>query len=196
MLSCVLLFCDPMDCSPQGSSVLGISQAVILEWVSISFSRGSSQPRNQTCISYLPSGFFTTEPPGTETKMFFFTYFILPEINYIFSYQLSLQNSCAVQDMKAKNDKHLPKYNDTSIHTEFGYSKKIHCEVPKEVFWDLLEEKMESWQKKWLGSSEENGVVLERSIQKTSMHFAGFLGYYQFLVFLPVSEVNTYKSLL
>ena len=97
------------------------------------------------CISYLPGGFFTTEPPGTETKMFFFTYFILPEISKtIFSYQLSLQNSCAVQDMEAKNDKHLPKYNDTSIHTEFGYSKKIHCEVPKEVFWDLLEEKMES----------------------------------------------------
>ena len=136
-----------MDCSPRGLSVPGISQAIILEWVSISFSRGSSQPRNQTCISNLPGGFFNTEPPGTETKMFFFTYFILPEISKTnFSYQLSLQNSCAVQDMEAKNDKHLPKYNDTSIHTEFGYSNKIHCKVPKEVFWDLLEEKMESWQ--------------------------------------------------
>ena len=108
VLSCVLLFCDPMDCSPRGSSVPGISQAIILKWVSISFSRGSSQPRNETCISYLPGGFFITEPPGTETKMFFFTYFILPEISKTnFSYQLSLQNSCAVQDMEAKNDKHL-----------------------------------------------------------------------------------------
>ena len=35
--------CDPMDCSPQGSSVYGILQARILEWVAISFSRGSSQ---------------------------------------------------------------------------------------------------------------------------------------------------------
>ena len=34
--------CDPMDCSPSGSSVCGISQARILEWVAISFSRGSS----------------------------------------------------------------------------------------------------------------------------------------------------------
>jgi len=40
-----------MDCSPPGSSVHGISQARVLEWVAIPFSRGSSQPRNQTCIS-------------------------------------------------------------------------------------------------------------------------------------------------
>ena len=43
--------CDPMDCSPQGSSVHGFSQARILEWVAISFSRASSQHRNQTHIS-------------------------------------------------------------------------------------------------------------------------------------------------
>ena len=35
--------CDPMDCSPPGSSVHGIFQARVLEWVAISFSRGSSQ---------------------------------------------------------------------------------------------------------------------------------------------------------
>ena len=37
--------CDPMDCSPPGSSVYGISQARILKWVAISYSRGSSRPR-------------------------------------------------------------------------------------------------------------------------------------------------------
>ena len=41
-LSCVRLFCDPMDCSLQGSSVHGVSLAEKLEWVAISFSRGSS----------------------------------------------------------------------------------------------------------------------------------------------------------
>ena len=40
-----------MDCSLPGSSVPGILQAGILEWVAISFSRGSSRPRDQTCIS-------------------------------------------------------------------------------------------------------------------------------------------------
>ena len=47
--SCPTL-CDPMGCSPPGSSVQGISQARILEWVAISFSRGSSQPRDQTQV--------------------------------------------------------------------------------------------------------------------------------------------------
>ena len=41
-----LTLCDPMDCSLPGSSVHGISQARILEWVAISSSRGSSQPRD------------------------------------------------------------------------------------------------------------------------------------------------------
>ena len=48
--SCLTL-CDPMDCNLPGSSVLGISQARILEWVTISFSRGSSTPRDRTSVS-------------------------------------------------------------------------------------------------------------------------------------------------
>ena len=47
--SCLTL-CDPMDYSPQGSSVYRIFQARILEWVSISFSRGSSQSREWTHV--------------------------------------------------------------------------------------------------------------------------------------------------
>jgi len=47
--SCPTL-CDPMDCSLQGSPVYGIFQARVLEWVAISFSRGSSQPRDQTQV--------------------------------------------------------------------------------------------------------------------------------------------------
>ena len=41
-----LTLCNPMDCSPLGSSVHGISQARILEWMAIPFFRWSSQPRN------------------------------------------------------------------------------------------------------------------------------------------------------
>ena len=51
LLSWVLTLCDPMDYSPLGSSVYGILQARILEWVVIPFSRGSCHPRNQTQIS-------------------------------------------------------------------------------------------------------------------------------------------------
>ena len=46
LVSCVQLFCNPMDCSLPGSSVHGISQARILEWVALSFSRKSSSPRD------------------------------------------------------------------------------------------------------------------------------------------------------
>ena len=56
--------CIPMDGSPPGSSVHRISQARILEWVAVSFSRGSCRPRDQTFISCIAAGFFTVEPPG------------------------------------------------------------------------------------------------------------------------------------
>ena len=58
---------NPMDCSPRGSSVHGILQARILDWVVMSSSRGSSWPRDWTCISCGSCNagrFFTTEPPG------------------------------------------------------------------------------------------------------------------------------------
>ena len=60
---CLTLW-NPMDCSLPGSSVHGISQARILEWVAISSSRGSSQPRDRTRVSCLAGRFLTTEPPG------------------------------------------------------------------------------------------------------------------------------------
>ena len=52
-------FCDPMDCSPPDSSVHGILQVRILEWAAVPFSRGSSQPRDQTHISHTVGRFFT-----------------------------------------------------------------------------------------------------------------------------------------
>ena len=45
-----LTLCDPVDCSPPGSSVHGILQGRILEWVAIPFSKGSSQSRDRTWV--------------------------------------------------------------------------------------------------------------------------------------------------
>ena len=53
-----------MNCSQSGSSAHGILQARILEWVAMPSSRGSSQPRDRTCISVLAGRFFITEPLG------------------------------------------------------------------------------------------------------------------------------------
>ena len=52
-LQSCLTFCDLMDCSPSGSSVCGVLQAGILEWVAMPSSRGSSRPRDRTHISYI-----------------------------------------------------------------------------------------------------------------------------------------------
>ena len=51
--------CDPIDGSPPGSSVPGILQGRILEWVAIPFSKGSSQPRDQTQVSCIAGRLFT-----------------------------------------------------------------------------------------------------------------------------------------
>ena len=51
--------CDPMDCRLPDSSVCGIFQARVLEWVAISFSRGSSRPRDQTRVSHIVGTHFT-----------------------------------------------------------------------------------------------------------------------------------------
>ena len=59
--SCPTL-CDPMDYSPPGSSVRGILQARILEWVAISFSRGSSQPRDRPGSPALQADALSSEP--------------------------------------------------------------------------------------------------------------------------------------
>ena len=60
--SCPIL-CDPMDCSPPGSSVHGILQERILQWVAMPFSRGSSQLRDQTQVSHIAGRLFIVYPP-------------------------------------------------------------------------------------------------------------------------------------
>ena len=66
-----LTFCRPVNCSLPGSSVQGVFQARVLEWAAISYSRASSQPRDQTCVipmslasPTLEGRFSTTVPSG------------------------------------------------------------------------------------------------------------------------------------
>ena len=70
--SCPIL-CDPMDCSPSGSSVYRILQARILEWVAIPFSRESSWPRDRSCVFCIAGRFFTIwatrEAHGVHAKL-------------------------------------------------------------------------------------------------------------------------------
>ena len=68
--SCPTL-CNPMNCSPPGSSVHGISQARILNWVCHFLLRGSSWPRDRTWVSCLTGGFFSTGPPGKPFRHYY-----------------------------------------------------------------------------------------------------------------------------
>ena len=79
-MSCCLVaqpcptLCDPMDCSPLGSSVHEISQARILEWVATSFSSGSSWPRGWNCISWQADSLLLSHlgsPAAHDTPRFF-----------------------------------------------------------------------------------------------------------------------------
>ena len=64
------ILCNLMDYSPPGSSVHGIFWARIEKWVAISFSRGSSWPRDKICVSCIGRQiFFTTEPPGKPNRI-------------------------------------------------------------------------------------------------------------------------------
>ena len=76
-----LTLSDSVGYSRPDSSVQGFSQARILEWVAISFSRGSSQPRDQTLFSCLVGRFFTTEPPR-KPPLFVYTHGIPTRSSY------------------------------------------------------------------------------------------------------------------
>ena len=84
--SCVTL-CGPVDCSPPGSSVQGISQARILEWVAISFSRGSSWPGDRIHVSCMAGEFFTIEPLRKPIIWFF-------SVCFFWSVQLKVCQFC------------------------------------------------------------------------------------------------------
>ena len=85
--SCLTLY-DPMDCSLPGSSLLGILQARILEWVAMPFSGGSSPPREQNCVSHgscIAGTFFIAEPVGKLAIIqmtFFWKHKVSPSLGY------------------------------------------------------------------------------------------------------------------
>ena len=96
-----LKYSDCIDYSPPGSSVHGILQARILEWVAMPSSRGSSWPRDQTCISCIAAGFFTTEPPGKPLKYSSVNYnynsfFSKRDVVRIIYVKCHMQNACHI----------------------------------------------------------------------------------------------------
>ena len=90
LLSHVRLFVTPVDCSLPSSSIHGISQARILEWVAISFSRGSSQPRDWTWVSRTAGRRFNLWATREASCLFwtftFLTLFFLFHVRFLYSF--------------------------------------------------------------------------------------------------------------
>ena len=88
--------CDPMDCSPPGSSLHGILQARVLERVAIAFFRGSSQPRDWTPVSCIADRHFTAwatrEAPGD---------YLCHSVNSFPCVVVALERVCWVEALKA-----------------------------------------------------------------------------------------------
>ena len=86
LIQLYLTLCDPMDSSPSGSSVHGILQARILEWVAMTSSRGFSWPRNQTCVSWvfcIAGEFFTFWATWEALVSLLYVYNFLQEENML-----------------------------------------------------------------------------------------------------------------
>ena len=89
--SCLTL-CDPVDCSPPGSSNHGFLQARILEWVAISFSRGSSRPRDQTRVSHIGGRCFNLWATREDQRSCLWTMSqsIEGQVSYLFFFRIDL----------------------------------------------------------------------------------------------------------
>ena len=91
-LQLCLTLCDPVDCSPPGSSVCGILQARILEWVAMPSSKESSWFRDRThisCRSCIAGGFFTSEPLG-KPNMCYICYLLVSMLFHSMSFFFNL----------------------------------------------------------------------------------------------------------
>ena len=120
------ILCDPMDCSPLGSPAHGISQARKLEWVAISSSRGSSWPRDWTCISCIGR-------------------WILYHLRHLRSVYIlplcwsdaSKLNSCKVNKAKFSNYRELGVALNPCVWTGFFLLFQIAIPIPCVLKWPL-----------------------------------------------------------
>ena len=94
--SCLTL-CDPMDCSPPGSSVHGILQVRRLEWVAIPFSRGFSWPKDWTWVLHSAGRLFTDW--ATREDLFIYSFIYKPHGNH----EPKIYNRCTHTKDKKKN---------------------------------------------------------------------------------------------
>ena len=116
--------CDPVDCSPPGSSVRGILQARILEWAAVPSSKGSSWPEDRTCISYTAGGFFTCWSTG-EAHIYIYSVYM-----YILCVDFLILNECIGFGFGViKFIQQIPLRTFELLKTSFSYYKLVIFKV-------------------------------------------------------------------
>ena len=131
--SCLTL-CNPMDGSPPGPSVHGVSQAGILEWVATSFSRGSSQPQHPTWVFYIGRQILFLlnhlGSPTSMTELVFSTFIETEELKFRESVLASL--SSTEKRVSIELGHGLEKFTISGTHTPSFYICKASKMYPNE----------------------------------------------------------------
>ena len=136
--------CDPVDCSPPGSSVHGILQARRLEWVATPFSRGSSQPRDRTQVSCTAGGFFTTCATRAAQNCFYPSVIVSPLSHFrsqpvrSSGSRLELAPQCALQELSGPQwrlvtvtgQPRLPRVQHRTQESAGVFSQELNCAHP------------------------------------------------------------------
>ena len=158
--------CDPMDCSPPGSSVHGISQARILEWVAISFSRGFSRPRDWTRVSGIAGRCFTVWATR-ESNLFLSLLQFLAILHLVITFLLKVpwvarrSNQSILKEIN-------PKYSQEGLTLKlqyFGHLMQRAHSLEKTVMLGKIEGgRRRGWQRmRWLdGISDSMDMSLSR----------------------------------
>ena len=140
-----LTLCDPVDCSPPSSSVQGIFQARILEWVAISHFRGSSLPRDRTLISCvscigrwilyhcttweawqgIPNVSCQDALLGSQIWVLIFSFFLKILSLFFFFFLVILRELSAPVRLGMKNDRRLPR--PRPMLNECSFSSLVAC---------------------------------------------------------------------
>ena len=114
MLSCIPLFCDPMDCSLPGSSVHGIFQARILECIAMPFSRGSFQPRDWTWVSWI------------SRQILYYWYHLSQSCHYFID---SKTNFLTSMKLRCERQLSMSELNSDMFFIYFGGTKNKSCDA-------------------------------------------------------------------
>ena len=116
--------CDPIDCSLPGSSVHEIFQATVLEWIAISFSRGSFQPRDWTLVSHIVDRCFTAWANKKYIKLILFQFSSVQSLSRVW---LCDPMNCSMPGLPVHHQ--LLEFTQTHIHRVGDASQLSHQSV-------------------------------------------------------------------